>query len=427
LLRPDAALLTLDRLAKLEPERLRYAEALAAWREAQGDLERLEASLATFAERADYLKHAVRELDEAKLVAGEDEELGREAARLAHADRLRELTQSALGRLSESDESVVTALAAARHAIEQAAALDASLEAVVPSLDEAAIAAADAARTLQGYADGLEADPAALERVEARRDLIARLTRKYRRDVPELLQWRAQIAADVATGEDAEPALARARGAAERAQAHCLQLASALGKKRTTAAAEWGPRLTKELKPLGLAHGRIVFELEPLGQDASKLGPFGLDLVRLQFGANPGEPLRPLAKIASGGELSRVMLALKAALEAQDSVDVLLFDEVDSGIGGAVAQAVGERLRRLSRHRQIVCVTHEPMIAAQAGHHLRVTKQVSGGRTLTRIEPVEGNERVAELARMLAGERASETTRRQARELLEPGARSGAR
>jgi DNA repair protein RecN (Recombination protein N) len=366
----------------------------------------------------------VRELDEAKLAVGEEEELAREAARLAHADRLRELVQSALERLSESDDAAVASLAAARHAIEQAAALDASLESVVPALDEAAIAATDAARTLAGYADGLEADPAALECVEARRDLIARLTRKYRRNVSELLSWRAQIAAEVATGEDAEPALARAR-AARPGGVRMFQPARA-PKKRATAAAEWSPRLTRE--PAARSpHGRIAFESNRPA-DPSKLGPFGLDIVRLQFGANPGEPARPLAKIASGGELSRVMLALKAALEAQDSVDVLLFDEVDSGIGGAVAQAVGERLRRLSRHRQIVCVTHEPMIAALAGHHLRVTKQVSGGRTLAKIEPVDGDARVAELARMLAGERATETTRRQARELLEPqGVRSGAR
>ena len=139
----------------------------------------------------------------------------------------------------------------------------------------------------------------------------------------------------------------------------------------------------------------------------------------LLFTPNPGEPPRPLQRIASGGELSRVMLAIKVALEAMDRVDLLIFDEVDSGIGGAVAQAVGERLRRLARHRPIVCVTHLPLIAALARRHLRVTKHVHQGRTLVRVEPVEGEARVAEIARMLAGERVTETTRRQARELLD--------
>ena len=144
----------------------------------------------------------------------------------------------------------------------------------------------------------------------------------------------------------------------------------------------------------------------------------GLDEVEMRFSANPGESPRPLQRIASGGELSRVMLGLKTALEAQDPVDLLLFDEVDSGIGGAVAQAVGERLRRLSRHRQIVCVTHLPMIAALASHHVRVTKRLSGERTIAEIRAVGGAERVDELARMLAGDRVTETTRRQAREML---------
>src|SRR5205085_944917 len=176
--------------------------------------------------------------------------------------------------------------------------------------------------------------------------------------------------------------------------------------------------------PLGLPHAAFEFTCEP-GDD---LGPHGLDRVVMRFTANPGEPARPLAKVASGGELSRVMLALKAALETHDRVDVLVFDEVDSGIGGAVAQAVGERLRRLARHRQIVCVTHLPIVAALAAHHLRVSKHVVGGRTVVRIETLEPNARVDELSRMLAGDRASATTRRQALELLsgarpEPAAR----
>jgi DNA repair protein RecN (Recombination protein N) len=164
---------------------------------------------------------------------------------------------------------------------------------------------------------------------------------------------------------------------------------------------------------------RFEFVLEPSAPEAAADAErLGVPPVAMRFSANPGEPARPLQRIASGGELSRVMLALKAVMESRDRVDLLFFDEVDSGIGGAVAQAVGERLRRLARHRQIVCVTHLPLIAALATHHLRVAKQVTGGRTVARIEPVDGEARVAELARMLAGDRVTETTRRQARELL---------
>ncbi|HYM81223.1 MAG TPA: DNA repair protein RecN [Candidatus Limnocylindria bacterium] len=428
LLKPEAGVLTLDRLAGLEAERAHYAEAFAARREAAGDLERLEASLATFAERADYLRNAAHELDEARLVVGEQDELAGEAARLAHADRLRGLVGSALERLSEADASAIANLGAARHALEQAASLDPTLEKVLPALSEAEIAVADAARTLAGYVDRLEADPQALETIEARRDLIVRLTRKYRREVPDLIAWRAQVAEELAAGDDSGAALARARDAVKRAETTCVERARKLSRKRVTAAAEWNTRLTRELQPLGMPQARIAFDVEPGTPAVESLGGHGLDAVRLSFAPNPGEPARPLERIASGGELSRVMLALKTALEDQDRVDLLLFDEVDSGIGGAVAQAVGERLRRLSRHRQIVCVTHEPIIAARATHHLRVTKGTSAGRTLARIEPVEGEARIAELARMLAGERATETTRRQARELLDPSpARHGSR
>jgi len=174
-----------------------------------------------------------------------------------------------------------------------------------------------------------------------------------------------------------------------------------------------------------MASARLEFVVEPR-DEVGTLHANGLDTVEMRFGPNPGEPLRPLSRIASGGELSRVMLALKCALQARDRVDLLIFDEVDSGIGGAVAQAVGERLRRLAEHRQIVCVTHLPMIAALGSHHLRVLKRSQSGRTVARIESLEGAERVEELARMLAGDRITETTRRQARELLAP-ARAAAR
>jgi DNA repair protein RecN (Recombination protein N) len=418
LLRPEAGLLTLDRLAGLEPDRARYGEALAAWREAFDELARLESSLATFAERSDYLRHAARELDEAKLVAGEEEELQRESARLAHADRLRDLAGEALARLSEGTAPATDALSGAEHALEQAAALDPGLEELLPVLRDARIAASETARALAAYTDGLEADPAALEAIESRRDLIARLTRKYRRDVPALIEWRAQVEQELAVGDDASGALDRAR---ERVAATAQSLATAgreLSRKRAAAALEWGPRISRELKPLGLPQARIELAVDSAAEPSERPSPHGVDEVSLRFTANPGESPRPLQRIASGGELSRVMLALKSMLQEQDRVDLLLFDEVDSGIGGAVAQAVGERLRRLSRHRQVICVTHLPMIAALAPHHLRVTKHVAGGRTVARVDAVEGDARIAEISRMIAGDRVTDTTRRQARELL---------
>jgi DNA repair protein RecN (Recombination protein N) len=419
LLRADAGTLVLDRLAALEEERARFEARVAGWRDARDAHDRLTASLATVGERGDWLRHAANELDEASPRAGEDEELARDAARLAHADRLRELVGGAIERLSEGDTPALGQLSAAMHALEQAAALDPGLADTLPALREAEIAAAEAARALSGYVDGLEADPQALETIEARRDLLARLQRKYRRDLAGLAAWRDEIARELDAAEDAEGALARSQAAVDAAEADARAAGLALSERRREAGELWGPKLAKELRPLGMPAARFEFVLEPSAPEAAAdTERLGVPPVAMRFSANPGEPARPLQRIASGGELSRVMLALKAVMESRDRVDLLFFDEVDSGIGGAVAQAVGERLRRLARHRQIVCVTHLPLIAALATHHLRVAKQVTGGRTVARIEPVDGEARVAELARMLAGDRVTETTRRQARELL---------
>ena len=422
LLRPGAGRETLDRLAALEVEGARYAQALSAWRAAAARLDALEHSLATYAGQREWLEQAALELDQAHLRAGEEDELRLEAARLAHADRLRELVEQALGRLSEGEAPAVDAIAQAGRALEQAATLDPSLAESLPALDEARIATSEVARALGEYASRLEADPVALERVESRREAIARLARKHRRDVPALLAWREEMGRELATGEDATATLARARATAQEAHATCLAAARALSRRRRAAATDWGTRLSMEMKPLGMQHASLGFLVETDDGPDPPFGAGGLDQVEIMFCANPGEPPRPLQKIVSGGELSRVMLALKVALEAQDPVDLLLFDEVDSGIGGAVAQAVGERLRRLARHRQVICVTHLPMIAALATCHLRVDKSVAAGRTVARIAAIEGGERVEELARMLAGDRVTDTTRRQARELLGAGA-----
>jgi len=420
LLRADGGLETLDRLGGIEPARERYREALAAWREAAGELERLDESLRTYSERRDYLLEAARELDELKPMPGEEESLAVEAARLAHADRLRALVADAAGALSEGEGAAADTLGHALHALEQAAALDPSLAEHLEPLREAAIVAGETARTLAEYADRLEPDPAALERIEARRDRIARLTRKYRRDLAGLAEWREELRAELATGEDAEGTLARARERAAAGLAAVRRAGEKLSKARRAAAVEWSAAITRELKPLGLGAARLEFVVEPREEAPSGPHANGPDRVEMRFTPNPGEAGRPLQKIASGGELSRLMLALKCALQARDRVDLLIFDEVDSGIGGAVAQAVGERLRRLAGHRQVLCVTHLPMIAALGTHHVRVFKRAASGRTVTRLDVLEGAERVEELARMLAGDRVTETTRRQARELLAP-------
>lgn len=422
LLRPDAGVEVLDRLGGTLPLRARWREALAAWREALAGLERLESSLRTLSDRRDLMTEALREIDAARLVAGEEEGLKNDASRLAHADRLRALVSDALARISEGEQAAADLLGGAVHALEQAAALDPGLADLLPLVEDARIEATEAGRMLAHYLASLEADPQALERVEARRDLIARLTRKHRRDVAALLSWRDDLERELALGADAEGALEQARAVRDAAERTLLEAGRALTQRRRVAAAEWARRLTRELAPLGMAHAKLEIDVSEPPAGAERYGASGLDEVTLRFSANPGEAPKPLQRVASGGELSRIMLGLKAALEAQDRVDVLIFDEVDSGIGGAVAQAVGERLRRLALHRQVVCVTHLPMIAALAHRHFRVSKSVAAGRTRVRIEALEEEARIEELARMLAGDLATTTTRRQARELLHASA-----
>ncbi len=419
LLAAAAGLDTLDRLAGLEAGRGHFAETLAAWREAAGALERLQQSLSGYAERREFLLAARREIEEAAPRAGEEEALRAEAARLLHADRLRALVGGALEHLADADAAASANLAAAARSLGQAATLDPALAEMLPAVEEARIAAEETARSLAGYLGDLDVDPEALEAVEARREKLARLARKYHRDARELIAWHDEIAAEIGEAEDGEAAIERARRAAGAAREACLDAARALSAQRHAAAGEWTARITRELKPLGFARARLEFAVETPAARLEAPQASGIDEVVMRFSANAGESPRPLSKVASGGELSRIMLALKTALEAQDPVDLLLFDEVDSGIGGAVAQAVGERLRRLSRHRQIVCVTHLPMIAALASHHLHVTKRTLGGRTVARFEIVDGDERIEEISRMLAGDRVTGTTRRQARELLD--------
>ena len=420
LLRANAGTEVLDRLGGCAFERELYLGLRERWRAANTALDALEAQLATYEARRAQLLDAAEEIDALDPREGEEAELRNEAGRLAHAERLRELVTHAVERLAGEDGAVLDRLHAAAHALDQAAALDPSLRSVTPALDDARIAAADAARVLEEYASRLGGegnDPDEISRVELRRESYARMSRKYRRDAAALVTWREELRQELATGEDAEGALARARDERSNAAEACAKAGRAWSLKRKSAARTWGQRLSKELPPLGLPHGRIEFAFDPVGAD-EQFPPGGLERVDIRFTANPGEQPAKLQKVASGGELSRVMLALKCALEAQDRVDVRIFDEVDSGIGGPVAQAVGERLRRLAAHGQVVCVTHLPMIAALGQHHLHVTKHVAAGRTHVRVATLEGSARIEELARMLAGDRVSETSRRQAREWI---------
>ena len=422
LLRPDAQRDVLDRLAGAGPERETVALAHEAWRAAEEALAAFEDTERRAAEQSDAWRFAHEELVAAKLVPGEDEALATRLARLRHAGKLVQALARARGALEGPDEATGrTAGGGALHgaveaerALREAAAFDPSLAALADECGQAAVTLGEVARTLEEAVDPASLDPAEAEAAEARHARIESLIRKHRRPLADLIAWRDELGVRLDALEDTDAARKRHVEAVRESRSALDRAARALTAKRRKAATKLEKALPQELAAVGLARAAVTIEVAPLDMPSVH----GADKVEFRFAPNAGEETRSLARIASGGETSRVMLALRTLVAAEDGVDALFFDEVDSGIGGAVARAVGERLARLGQVRQVLCVTHLPVIACQAERQFRVHKIEHGGRTLARVERVEGEERVGEIARMLAGDAASETTRRQARELL---------
>jgi DNA repair protein RecN (Recombination protein N) len=372
----------------------------------------------------EFLQFQLEELDRAELGEGEHDALTAERHRAMHAGRLAENVETALEATSEGDPGAVALLARASRSLAQAAALDGGLDPLLRQLDETLVGVEDVARELRQYLDRLENDPARLEWIENRLDLLSRLMRKHHRDEPGLLERREELRGLLAGMEDAPGRLndleedVRVRGEALRA------VAAELTAARSRAAADFSRRVTRELSGLGMAGARFKVAFRPprsgvllpgLGHPANARGAEDAVFV---LAANKGEKDGALSSAASGGELSRTMLALKNVMQSADPVPVVLFDEVDAGIGGLVAEAVGSRLAAIADKRQVLVVTHLAVIAGRAGHHLRLTKSTRRDRTSVGIETLEGTAREEELARMLAGSAGGDAARKTARALL---------
>lgn len=416
LLKPAAQLELLDGFARLEAPRAAMAAAWARRQELSGQLAALQMSDEERQRRLDLLRFQVSELEAVDPRPGEEAELEAELPRLKHAAKLGELAAEAYARLYEAEGSAEEQLGAAERALEEMARLDPALGAAREALARARDAASEAAAALGAYKDGEGADPERLSQVLSRLDGLAKLKRKHGGTLEDLVAARARMTAELelleSHGErsaDAEKALADAEKAA-------LAKAEELHKARLKAAKRLSEKALPQLDGLGLGAARLSVSVE---WEDEALGPAGADRVEFLLAANPGEPLRPLRAVASGGELSRVMLALKTALAEADRVGTLVFDEVDAGVGGAVGAAVGGRLAELGRRRQVLVVTHLPQVACRAGAHFEVAKAVKGGRTQTRVARLEGAARVEALARMLGGKSVTEASRRHAKELLE--------
>jgi DNA repair protein RecN (Recombination protein N) len=405
-----------DRYGRLEP----LAEGVeSAHARGLGLLNRqleIESRLRDRDSRLEMLRFQTSELAALDLRTGEAAELASEATRLGNGGRLLEGTQLAAQLLYDAEtDTAQQRIAQAQSALKPLLGLDPALEPLLPLLEEASIRITEAARELARYAGSLELDSNRQAAVERRLAAAEELARKHRVPTAELPQLRESLETELASLESAEQDVATIR----REQAEALQAyrqqAAQLSEARTAAAGTFSKEITARMQLLGMTGGRFQVEVGP--HESAEPQPHGLDLIEFRVTANPGQPLRPLAKVASGGELSRLSLAVQVACTA-DERRCMVFDEVDAGIGGAVAEVVGRQLRSLGSRSQVLCVTHLAQVASQGHHHLRVVKLTDGKTTRTTLTELSGQERVQEVARMVAGSQITPKALAHAREML---------
>jgi len=414
LLDPDAQRLILDAFggATEQASQLRAAyDALASVRK---DIQTLESRRADAERRADYLRHVVQEIDAAHVTAGEDERLEEEARRLEHAEELRSLAQTMTMVLDGDEEAVLQRLAAVQRALASIQRIDASLGRLQETFDAAFYGLEELSRELVAYEEGIELDPERLAEVERRRDLLFRLTKKYGPSLADVMETGHRARTELDLVDSAAFDIRQLTERERTAVARLDEAAAALSQLRVAAADRLARAVDQVLPDLGIADGHFIAALPR----RAEIGPAGAEDVEFRVALNVGHDARPLARVASGGELSRVMLALKTILARLDHVPTLVFDEVDAGIGGRVGLQVGETMRRVAAHHQVFAISHLPQLAARAHHHILVAKGAREGVTTADIRVLDGDDRVLEIARMLGGDPESGVSQAHARELL---------
>ncbi|HNI67146.1 MAG TPA: DNA repair protein RecN [Nitrospira sp.] len=418
LLSPSVQVDALDAYGRLHPLRQEYQTAHKAWSEQVAQLEAVSTQIARRREREDLLRFQFREISEAGIEAGEEAKLEQERPRLMHSQQLGECADQLHEALYAGEQSVLSQLASARKLLSRMESIDSSTADWAKIVDDAIVPLKELAAQVRHYRDQVEANPARLAEIEQRLDRLQRLSKKYGGSLEAMLDLQESLRAQLDQLDTAESHLQELTRAVEARRQNVSEAAERLTRKRSEAAKKLTAAVTKELGALRMERTRFLVEVSRVSGD-EPYGLTGQDAVEFVFSANPGEPLKSLAKVASGGELSRVMLALKTILADTDRVPVLIFDEVDAGVGGAVAEVMGARLRDLSRHHQVLCVTHLPQVGSQAHAHYVVEKQVRQKRTLTQVRKLTSEEREAEIARMLAGVTVTKTARAAAAEMIE--------
>jgi len=413
---------------RLEP----LAAAYEAWKELRSRIEGLEQGEQDRLRLVDLWNFQKREIEEAKLQAGEDESLETQKRVLANAEKIYNAAMHAFDLLYEGDASTSASLRAAQKQIEELARYEPKFKDALTALDGARISVEDVGATVRDYAGGIHASPEHLADVEDRLVLLDRLKRKYGPTLAEVVAFHADVSCKLSEVENKDEILRELRTALAKAGTEYLARARDLSKKRQSAARKLEQLVEAEINDLAM---KATFRIEQAtSEEEGNWTQAGIDQVAYMIATNPGEPMLPLEQIASGGELSRVMLALKVSVEGADLSDAdlrkkregstrsarrtMVFDEIDTGIGGRAAEAVGKKLKALARANQVLCVTHLPQIATFADQHYVIEKKAWGGRTRTSIRLVTGEERTEEVARMLSGAKLTETSRKHAEQMI---------
>jgi len=408
------------------------ATACESWKTIRSRMEELERGEQDRLRMVDLWTFQKREIEEAKPQPGEDERLEVEKRVLANAEKIYNAAMHAFDLLYEGEGSTSASLRAAQKHLEELSRYEPKFQEGLAALESARISVEDVGATVRDYAGGIHASPEHLAEVEDRLALLERLKRKYGPSLDEVIAFGADVCRKLSEVENKDEILQGLRAELAKAAAEYLRAARALSKKRAEAARKLEPMVEAEINDLAM---KATFRIESTtSEDEGNWAASGIDHVVYKIATNPGEPMKPMEQIASGGELSRVMLALKVCVEAgkfaagaqksreKPGARTLVFDEIDTGIGGRAAEAVGKKLKALARTCQVLCVTHLPQIATFGDHHYVIEKKAAGGRTRTSIRAVEGEERTEEVARMLSGAKLTEASRKHAEQMIKANA-----
>ncbi|MBU1575878.1 MAG: DNA repair protein RecN [Candidatus Edwardsbacteria bacterium] len=421
----------LDGYARTWPERTLTGELFQQHQKIKSELEVLRTREQLTREKLDLYSFQIKEIESASLIEGEDADLESEKTVLENSEKLFSLASASYQLLYQQDGSITEQFSALERSVEEVAGIDPRMEPTLKAVTSVNDQIEEIARDLRKYRDGISFDPQRLEEIRNRLDLIRTLKKKYagrENSITAVLAHHAQIKSEVDSVEHGEEQIQKLENDHEAKRQELEKSCLGLSAKRQEAAKKMSKEVVIQLKDLGMEKASFKVAVSQIEDPAGltvdnkkrvKTESSGIDLVRFLISPNPGEELKPLAKIASGGEISRVMLAIKTILSEVDAVPVLVFDEIDAGIGGRIAEAVGVKLKEISLARQVLCITHLPQIASLAKSHFRVSKDEQKGRTITSVNVLSEKEKVEEIARMLGGSKITETTLKHAREMIE--------